>query len=88
MYAKNVSRFLSLLAFVAAGCAGTPPAAQVPESVPSSRCPFADASYPNGERICDRGQEMVCRTRGRLDENGWYPTGNACQAGEPLVTSR
>jgi hypothetical protein len=71
---------------LALGCArGTP--AQSPENVPSSRCPFGNTSYDNGERVCDHGRELECRERIQLSNPGWYPTGKSCMPGEPAATS-
>jgi hypothetical protein len=82
-----MKRALLLSALVVLGCGGSEPAAQSPESVPPTRCPFGDKSYPNGERVCDHGRELECRDRIKANEPGWWPTGKACESGEPPATS-
>ena len=79
---------LIVVTVILVGCARGSPRTRGPESVPSTRCPLGNASYPNGERICDHGRELECRVRSNLKESGWWPTGKACRAGEPRVEAR
>jgi hypothetical protein len=83
-----MKRAIIVIALSVIGCAGAEPTpAASPGTVPSSRCPFGDRSYPNGERVCDKGREFQCAERIQLTDPGWYPTGKACEAGEPPATT-
>jgi hypothetical protein len=82
-----MKRILLVLAFVGLGCGSSDPGARSPASVPPNRCPFGEASYPNGERVCDHGRELECRERIKPNEPGWWPTGKDCKPGDPPATS-
>jgi hypothetical protein len=84
-----MKRVLLFVALAVIGCAGSEPTPNTSHGgyVPPNRCPFGNASYPNGERVCDHGRELECRDRMKLSEPGWFPTGKACEPGEPPATS-